>query len=55
MAKAGNQGNAEPLSVSLKRAMAEASAAHCETYHIDFFRCVIRKSFARPESGVGAV
>lgn len=54
MAKTGIQGNAESLSVSVKRAMAETASVHCETYHIDFFRCVIRKSFARSESGGGA-
>lgn len=41
----------ETLSGSVKRALAEASSPLCETYHIDFFRCVIRKSFARPSSG----
>lgn len=45
----------ESLSGSVKRALAEAPSSICQTYHIDFFRCVIRKSFARPGSVVGGI
>lgn len=34
---------------AVRAALAEASGASCQAYHIDFFRCVIRKSFARPD------
>lgn len=45
----------ESLTGSVRRALGEAPMPVCQTYHIDFFRCVIRKSFARPEGGEGRI
>ena len=53
MAKLETKGVGESLSGSVRRALAEAPSELCQTYHIDFFRCVIRKSFVRPELGGG--
>ena len=49
-----NIGDAERSALRLAMALRPGVlSGACQAYHIDFVRCVIRKSFARPEGGEG--